>query len=141
MKHSTTKNTNSFFRNICQYVKNVLYISSQLLLNQWLYVIFPHGMMSFLVLLNKGLVKDFMGTSWLLRFYAWEVQLTEYNNIGFATDLFFKLLYLYMMETIANSELCIPTPNHQTPLKQNKHKTKKKLLLLLSIFHVGCIDK
>lgn len=29
-----------------------------------------------------------MGTSWVLRFYAWQAQLTKYSNTGFATDLF-----------------------------------------------------
>lgn len=97
------KNTNSFFRNICQYVKNVLYISSQLLLNQWLYVIFPHGTMSYQILLNKDLEKDFMGTAWVFRSYAWESKQTKYNNNGSATDVSFKLLYFIMIETIPDS--------------------------------------
>lgn len=47
-----------------------------------------------------------------------------------------------MMETIANSELHIPTPIHPTPLKQNKDKTenKHKTILLFSFFsHVDCV--
>lgn len=50
----------------------------------------------------------------MLRFYAQGVQLTKYNNNGLQLIYMFKLWYLFMMETIANSELHIPTPIHPT---------------------------
>lgn len=33
-----------------------------------------------------------MGTSWVLRFYAWEAQFKKYSNTGFATDLFIQTI-------------------------------------------------
>lgn len=61
--------------------------------------------------------------------------------MGLQLICMFKLWYLFMMETIANSELHIPTPIHPTPLKQNKDKTenKHKTILLFSFSHVDCV--